>query len=57
MKPGHAAGSIARPTPTATTQRIVVTVTDRQARRPGVVARVVHDTASEDGKVVEDTFD
>jgi len=39
-------------------QRIVVTVTDRTKRvASGIVARVVHDRATEDGQVVEDTFD
>ena len=39
-------------------QRIVVTVTDRTKRvASGVTARVVHDRATEDGQVVEDTFD
>src|SRR5919109_1583143 len=39
-------------------QRIVVTVTDRTKRvASGVTARVVHDKATEDGEVVEDTFD
>jgi hypothetical protein len=40
------------------TQRIVVTVTHRTKRvASGVVARVVHDRATEGGKLVEDTFD
>jgi hypothetical protein len=39
-------------------QHIVVTVTDRtKTVASGVVVRVVHDAASENGKVVEDTFD
>jgi hypothetical protein len=39
-------------------QRIVVTVTHRtKVVASGVTARVVHDRASEDGQVVEDTFD
>ena len=40
------------------TQRIVVTVTPRtKVVASGVTARVVHDKATEDGVVVEDTFD
>jgi hypothetical protein len=38
-------------------QRIDVTVTSRTRRILGIDARVVHDLATEDGKVVEDTFD
>jgi hypothetical protein len=39
-------------------QRIVVTVTRRtKTVASGVTARVVHDRATEDGQVVEDTFD
>jgi hypothetical protein len=39
-------------------QRIVVTVTHRtKVVASGVTARVVHDRATEDGVVVEDTFD
>jgi hypothetical protein len=39
-------------------QRIVVTVTHRtKTVASGVTARVVHDRATEDGQVVEDTFD
>ena len=39
-------------------QKIVVTVTDRtKVVASGVTARVVHDKATEDGQVVEDTFD
>jgi hypothetical protein len=39
-------------------QRIVVTVTRRtKIVASGVTARVVHDRATEDGQVVEDTFD
>ena len=39
-------------------QRIVVTVTHRtKLVASGVTARVVHDRATEDGQVVEDTFD
>jgi hypothetical protein len=39
-------------------QRIVVTATHRTKRvASGVVARVVHDRATEGGKLVEDTFD
>jgi hypothetical protein len=40
------------------TQRIVVTVTHRTKRvASGVVVRVVHDRATESGRLVEDTFD
>jgi hypothetical protein len=40
------------------TQRIVVRVTHRTKRvASGVLARVVRDTATENGEVVEDTFD
>jgi hypothetical protein len=40
------------------TQRIAVTVTHRTKRvASGVVARVVHDRATEGGTLVEDTFD
>jgi hypothetical protein len=38
-------------------QRIVVTVTERTKTVAGIDALVVHDVASEDGEVVEDTFD
>jgi len=38
-------------------QRIVVTVTDRTTRILGIDARVVHDVATEDGRVVENTWD
>jgi hypothetical protein len=39
-------------------QRVVVTVTDRRKRvATGVDALVVRDTVSEDGRLVEDTFD
>jgi hypothetical protein len=40
-----------------TVQRIVVTVTDRTTRILGIDARVVHDVATEDGEVVENTWD
>jgi hypothetical protein len=41
-----------------TTQRDVVTVTHRTKRvASGVLARVVHDRATEDGALVENTFD
>jgi hypothetical protein len=40
-----------------TVQRIVVTVTDRTRTVAGIEAVVVHDVASEDGEVVEDTYD
>ena len=44
--------------PGATTQRIVVTVTNRTKRvASGVDVLVVHDRATEHGTVVEDTFD
>ena len=38
-------------------QRVEVTVTDRTKTIMGIEARVVHDVVSEDGQVVEDTFD
>lgn len=38
-------------------QRVEVTVTDRTRTIQGVEATVVHDVVSEDGEVVEDTFD
>ena len=42
----------------SSTQRVVVTVTDRTHRvAAGVVARVVHDVVTEDGSIVEDTLD
>ena len=37
--------------------KVVVTVTDRTKTIDGIAATVVHDVVSEDGKVVEDTFD
>jgi hypothetical protein len=40
-----------------TVQRVVVTVTDRTRTIEGIEATVVRDTVSEDGEVVEDTFD
>ena len=40
-----------------TVQRVVVTVTDRTKTIEGIRATVVRDTVSEDGDVVEDTFD
>jgi hypothetical protein len=44
--------------PGATPQRIVVTVTHRTTRvASGVLVRIVHDKATEHGRVVEDTFD
>jgi hypothetical protein len=44
--------------PGAMPQRIVVTVTHRTKRiASGVVVRVVHDRATEHGRLVEDTFD
>ncbi len=38
-------------------QRVVVTVTDETKTIDGIEARVVHDVVSEDGELVEDTFD
>jgi hypothetical protein len=38
-------------------QRIEVTVTGRTTRILGIDARVVHDRATEDGRLVEDTYD
>jgi hypothetical protein len=39
-------------------QKIVVTVTDRtKLVASGVTGRIVHDRATEDGQIVEDTFD
>ena len=38
-------------------QQVDVTVTPRTKRILGIDARVVHDIVTEDGKVVEDTFD
>jgi hypothetical protein len=38
-------------------QRSVVTVTDRQKRVLGIDATVVHDVVTEDGELVEDTWD
>ena len=38
-------------------QRVVVTVTDETRDIQGIEARVVHDVVTEDGEVVEDTFD
>jgi hypothetical protein len=40
-----------------TMQRVVVTVTDRTKVIEGIEATVVRDTVTEDGEVVEDTFD
>jgi hypothetical protein len=37
--------------------RVVVTVTNKKKDILGIQATVVHDTVSEDGKLVEDTFD
>ena len=37
--------------------RVEVTVTDRTRTIAGIEARVVHDVVTEDGQVVEDTFD
>jgi len=38
-------------------QRIEVTVTNQTRKVAGVTARVVHDVASENGRVIENTFD
>jgi hypothetical protein len=38
-------------------QRVVVTVTEETREIQGIQARVVHDVVSEDGEIVEDTFD
>jgi hypothetical protein len=38
-------------------QRIVITVTDRKKMIQGIEATVVRDTVTEDGELVEDTFD
>jgi len=38
-------------------QRVVVTVADRTKNVMGIEALVVHDLATEDGEVVEDTYD
>jgi hypothetical protein len=58
MKPGSRWAYRETDTHGGSTQRIVVTVTDRTKRvASGIVARVVRDTATEDGEVVEDTFD
>jgi hypothetical protein len=38
-------------------QHVVVTVTDRQKTVAGIDALVVHDVVSEEGQVIEDTFD
>lgn len=38
-------------------QRVEVTVTDRTKEILGIVARVVHDVVTEDGEVVENTYD
>jgi hypothetical protein len=40
-----------------TVQRVVVTVTDGKKTIEGIEATVVRDTVTEDGEVVEDTFD
>ena len=40
-----------------TVQRVVVTVTDQTKMIEGIRATVVRDVVSEDGEVVEDTFD
>jgi len=38
-------------------QRVEVTVTNRRKEILGIAATVVHDVVSEDGELVEDTFD
>jgi hypothetical protein len=38
-------------------QRVVVTVTSRTKRIVGIEARVVHDVVTENGELVEDTYD
>jgi hypothetical protein len=38
-------------------QRVVVTVLDRTRRVLGIETRVVHDVVTEDGEIVEDTYD
>ncbi len=38
-------------------QRVVVTVTDQTRTVAGIEARVVHDVVTEDGELVEDTYD
>jgi hypothetical protein len=43
--------------PDATELRVEVTVTDRTKTILGIDATVVHDVVSEDGEVIEDTFD
>ena len=40
-----------------TEQRIVVTVTDHTRTVMGIESRIVHDVASSDGEIVEDTYD
>ena len=57
MKPGNR--WVYRETdPDGTTLRVVVTVTSKtKPMADGIVARVVRDTVTEDGKLVEDTWD
>jgi hypothetical protein len=43
--------------PRGNAQRVVVTVTDRAKEILGIQATVVHDVVSEDGNLVENTFD
>lgn len=43
--------------PDGAEQRVVVTVTDRTKRILGIDAVVVHDVVTEDGELVEDTYD
>ena len=56
MKPGSR--WILRETdPDGTNQRVEITVTDQTKTIAGIEARVIRDTVTEDGKLVEDTFD
>jgi hypothetical protein len=43
--------------PEGSVARVEVTVTDRTKEIAGIEARVVHDVVTEDGELVEDTFD
>jgi hypothetical protein len=51
-----AAGCTARPTASGE-QRVEVTVTEDTRTIMGIEARVVHDVVTEDGALVEDTYD
>jgi hypothetical protein len=55
MRPGSR--WVYRQTDADGSRRIEVTVTDRTRTVMGVEARVVHDVATEDGEVAEDTYD